>query len=176
MPIKLENISLLPGDRASIRRQLINRFINEEPGTGRGELTSYYTYTVEIFSDGSKLLIKRPARLNWGMDFTVNLDSQLFPKNRFKDQPKHDDVISDLLIKKQFDEVEYQKIKALISTIYSHTCLSPVDCKDISINVGLPVEKTLMILKWLFIEQDVTYWNVSGRRKLYEALEIKGLC
>jgi hypothetical protein len=32
--------------------------------------------------------------------------------------------------------------------------------------VGLPVDALLKVLKWMFIEQDLTYWNWSGRRML----------
>jgi hypothetical protein len=31
---------------------------------------------------------------------------------------------------------------------------------------GLPIDMLLKVLKWLFIEQDVTFWNYYGRGKL----------
>jgi hypothetical protein len=35
---------------------------------------------------------------------------------------------------------------------------------------GFPVEMVLKILKWLFIEQDITYWNYDGRQMLRMAI------
>ena len=36
---------------------------------------------------------------------------------------------------------------------------------------GFPVEMLLKILKWLFIEQDITYWNYDGRKMLRVAID-----
>jgi hypothetical protein len=35
----------------------------------------------------------------------------------------------------------------------------------------MPFEMLLKILKWLFIEQDITYWNYDGRQMLKMAIE-----
>ena len=36
------------------------------------------------------------------------------------------------------------------------------------LNNARSVEIVLLALKWLFIEQDVVYWNDSGRKKLQQ--------
>lgn len=36
---------------------------------------------------------------------------------------------------------------------------------------GFSVDMILKVLKWLFIEQDIRYWNYSGRDMLW-----KGIC
>ena len=36
------------------------------------------------------------------------------------------------------------------------------------LNNASPVEIVLLALKWLFIKQDVVYWNDSGRKKLQQ--------
>ena len=36
---------------------------------------------------------------------------------------------------------------------------------------GKSIEMILKILKWLFAEQDVTYWNYTGRHMLKKALD-----
>jgi len=36
---------------------------------------------------------------------------------------------------------------------------------------GLPADAVLRLLKWLFIEQDLTYWNNSGRRMFMQAIK-----
>ena len=37
-------------------------------------------------------------------------------------------------------------------------------------NSKYPLELILKILKWMFIEQDIRYWNYSGRSELYAYL------
>jgi hypothetical protein len=39
------------------------------------------------------------------------------------------------------------------------------------VKVGLPPDQLLYIIKWLFIEQDVTYWLQTGRDMLMAAIE-----
>lgn len=38
-----------------------------------------------------------------------------------------------------------------------------------------PIAIILLAIKWLFIEQDITYWNWSGRNMLYNQLIEMGL-
>ena len=40
---------------------------------------------------------------------------------------------------------------------------------------GLIILIILLAIKWLFIEQDITYWNWSGRNMLYNHLIEMGL-
>lgn len=47
---------------------------------------------------------------------------------------------------------------------------------NLHFNVGQPIETILKVVKWLFIEQDVTYWNWSGRSMLYSGLREDDLC
>jgi hypothetical protein len=35
---------------------------------------------------------------------------------------------------------------------------------------GYPVDMVLKLIKWFFIEQDINYWNVSGRNKFMGAV------
>lgn len=47
---------------------------------------------------------------------------------------------------------------------------------DINIPAGLlSCEEACLAIKWLWIEQDVTYWNFSGRAMLYQSLKEQGL-
>ena len=43
------------------------------------------------------------------------------------------------------------------------------------LNNARSVEIVLLALKWLFIEQDVVYWNDSGREKFYNRLKERDL-
>jgi hypothetical protein len=47
---------------------------------------------------------------------------------------------------------------------------------------GMPAEVLLKLLKWVFLEQDLTYWHSSGRRMpmdgvrdVYERLHGEGI-
>lgn len=36
---------------------------------------------------------------------------------------------------------------------------------------GYSVDMILKVLKWLFIEQDIRYWNYSGRDMLWQSIQ-----
>lgn len=97
-------------------------------------------------------------------------------RNKSSEMPSHPDVIGDL--KKKVDS--YPKLSeelfAAISDIYD--CVDPKDVllkhpEIKKIKAGLPVDTILRIIKWLFIEQDLTYWLYSGRNMLMSAIEHK---
>ena len=57
-----------------------------------------------------------------------------------------------------------------------HDCAEPADAlaaqADLAaLKVGLAPDTLLLILKWLFIEQDLTYWAQRGRDMLMRAIE-----
>ena len=74
-------------------------------------------------------------------------------------------MINDLNLKREYNKEKYDElIKPLINNIYKCNPVSFLDSYDF---LGLPVDVCIKLLKWLFIEQDITYWNYSGREKLY---------
>lgn len=169
-------MALIPGRRSSkltiaqgSRRQLsewvIRKFLKEEPGTGKGELTSKYTYFVEKLLDGKRIYLTRPTRLK-GFDFEIRVEGVNFAtgQQRSTNRPSHAVVYTDLNMKKAEDPQSYSELFDLIEHIYS--CDVEVRLEDyanIKFASGMPVDMLLKIIKWLFIEQDVTYWNYSGR-------------
>ena len=162
--------------RQEIRSKLITTFLAEEPGTGKGDNASKYRYFVEKLSDGSKIFLERPARLNKGMDFVVNIENFIFysdkpnKKGKFAKipAPAHHNILDDLKEKKLSNPSEYKKLRAEIDNIFN---VRPYTHKNIKFKSGLPVEILLNLIKWLFIEQDVTYWNFSGRSMLMEGID-----
>ena len=180
MPITNLTMQLQSGTRAQMRDQVIHQFLLEQPGTGKGDLRSAYIYNVEQFPSGGHILLKRPASLNKGMDFTVHVDSFKFRPKGFVDMPSHPNVIDDLLNKKKLDPITYQAISSLINYIYNCANITPTQCAGINIAglaaTNLSIPQVLMCIKWLFIEQDVTYWSWSCRKMLYDALHTKVIC
>ena len=61
-------------DRSEIRKEIINLFLEENPGTGKGEFTSKYRYITKIVDD-KEVYLSRPAQFNNGFDFTLNVSN-----------------------------------------------------------------------------------------------------
>ncbi len=156
--------------RQQIREWLILEFLKEEAGLGTKELSTKYIYTVEQCDTGNSIEIRRPANLNKGMDFSVHVTHiQFRTTGAFKDRPKHQEIIDDLIAKKNHDTKTYEKLANILQEIYD--CQNPKNI-DINIPAGLlSCEEVCLAIKWLWIEQDVTYWNFSGRAMLYQSLK-----
>ena len=176
MTLQIKNIDISNcSSRKEIRTKLVTTFLAEEPGTGKGDNASKYRYFVETLSDGSKIFLERPARLNKGMDFVVNIENFVFYSNKPNKKgtfakipaPAHHNILDDLKEKKLSNPSEYKKLRAEIDNIFN---VRPYTHKNIKFKSGLPVEVLLNLIKWLFIEQDVTYWNFSGRNMLMEGI------
>ena len=170
---------LISNNRCNIRKEVVNWFLEEPPGTGKGNECSKNTYVVETYKDLT-ITLERPANLNKGFDFIVNVNGMYFMSTRRHRNPSHPDIIDALKQVYNSDHDLYnKKIKPLIQNIY--------DCKNVlfddnSIACFLdyeekqrPIEIILLSIKWLFIEQDITYWNWSGRKMLYEGLKEENL-
>lgn len=159
-------------NRNSLRKKAIKNFFKEKSGQGAGNLTSKYKYIVEKLEDGSRIYLTRPAVLNKGFDFIIHVEGIIFSNG--KDNPTHNDIINDLKNKKNNQAKEYNRLLELIKGIY--LCKDPEriylkNKEELSkINTGYSVEIILKTIKWLFIEQDVRYWNWSGRNKFWEVI------
>lgn len=179
MPNYTITFSLNIINRTQMRDDLINKFIKEQPGTGKGNLASRYTYTVDSFNT-YQILLKRPTQLNKGFDFTVNISGVYFKKQKLYSNPSHSDIINALTYCRNNYPTIYQNvIKQHIQNIYN--CInvvfsSPSGATFLEYNNNIhPIEIILLALKWLFIEQDCAYWNYSGRAMLYALLQSHAL-
>ena len=178
MPITSVQYNIQASNRADIREELVALFLQEQPGTGIGENASRYRYIVENFNNFS-IVLNRPAGLNKGFDFTVHIQGMCFKKQRTYSNPSHQDIISVLQSIKSTNPTRYQSVAGEIRNIYN--CVSP-NFQNISgitfldhTNIRRPIEIILLAIKWLFIEQDITYWNWSGRNMLFSGLQSLGL-
>lgn len=177
MPSFFVDYSLLNTTRKTIRDEVITLFLCEDPGTGNGALCSKYFYTVEHYGKYS-IIIERPAWLNKGFDFTVSIpfSDHMFGGKRVHSNPSHQDVIIALLYSRTHYSSTFDRVKSLIQLVYD--CQKPSFSQQTSLgffsdrNGNLhPIEVIILAIRWLFIEQDVTYWNWSGRNMLYTALQ-----
>lgn len=169
-------------NRNTIRTSVIQEFLKEEPGTGVGALASGYRYDVETIKSGEVIYLIRPAQLNKGFDFVVHVQDAVFGNK--KTNPRHKDIIEDLQDKLAFvdsleDEVAQtyrDEILLMIRKIYygiePDLIVSNFETtEDLPDLPGMSLEMILKILKWLFIEQDICYWNWSGRTMLVKHIE-----
>lgn len=176
----LHNIeySLKSNNRTDIRKEVALLFVSEEPGIGQGEKCSRYHYTVEHYNEYS-IVIKRPTGLNKGFDFTVNVHGMYFKRNKRYNNPSHNDIFQTLEHVKRNYAKEYDRVVLQINNIFKIKSYSFEGLEDVVFPDGdgkfRPVAIILLAIKWLFIEQDITYWNWSGRNMLYNRLIEMGL-
>jgi len=164
------SINLSGTDRAAIRAEVFRHWINEKPGTPTVRNT--YRYDVEKLSDGSWIYLMRPTRLNKGADFVIYCERFTKFKNGNDKPPSHVDLMS------EFCQLGHPapQLKELL------TALRRIwDCEnsnkvldDLTLFKGnVRAERVLLLAKWFFIEQDVTYWTDSGRHMLRKGYEDK---
>lgn len=160
--ITIDNIN----DRVVLRTHILNQWINENPN-------SKYRYFVEILTNGNRIYLERPGRLNKGCDFVIFIENHITFNNGNDKPPRHDFITDDLSIKKQnLTQAEWNLLLQAIASI--HNCEPYQTAFDFCINlpnIGETYELVLKTLRWLFIEQDVTYWSGQGRNMLYTHIQ-----
>lgn len=163
--------------RSELRKEIIEIFLKEKPGTGKGNLTTRYKYIVNKLKDGRKVYLSRPANFNNGFDFTLNVSDTNFnlgllnkkgKTKRSSTRPTHDNILTDLINKKTENLVLYKLFMDQIDLIFE--CKNPTSIR-FSFTSGHPSELIIECIKWLFVEQDVTYWNYSGRTMFYKGIK-----
>ena len=176
MTIETKIHHLFATDRISARKEIVELFLEEHFGTGNGDDASKYTYVVEKYGN-YEILLQRPATLNKGFDFVVKINSVYFNANgkRRHQNPSHSDIVYILTqVKASVGDAKYEKIKSIINEIYELKKPRFEDVLDIDFTDSdgkkHPVIILLLAIKWLFLEQDITYWNFSGRAMLMNGL------
>lgn len=160
------------GTRQEVRKRIIHLFMKEQPGEGKGKFTSRYNYYVEKLSDGKHIILTRPANLKNGFDFLIRVEDIDFSEatGRKRDYPKHEDIVRDLKQKKQMNIKTYKRLYELIKRVYKCEDINPREFEKLNFKRGFPVDMILSVIKWFFIEQDIRYWNYSGRNMFMSAI------
>ena len=152
--------------------KIVNMFLGEDGGYWKDgkKYATRYKYFVETLSDGRRIYLYRPTYLNRGIDFQVTVEKYDGLENG---RPSHEDIFEDLKGKKANNPQTYPKLIEAITRVWN--CEEPDvvlrDYPQLNFTCGHSVELLLKSLKWLFIEQDVTYWNYVGREKLLAAIK-----
>ena len=157
--------------REELRKRAVDKFLAEKGGYWKDGIkhVTRHTYFVEKLSDGRRVYLLRPAHLNKGFDFTVWVEKMDGIKDK---KPSHKDIFNDLLGKKKENPQEFQALMVAIDKVWQ--CEEPdnvIAGLNKEFESGFSVELLLKILKWLFIEQDITYWNYDGRGMLKMTIE-----
>lgn len=157
--------------RMELRRMVVLRFLEEEPGFGSGDDTSRYRYNVETLSDGKRIYLIRPAYLKKGFDFRISVEGIIFQTKH--EYPKHNDIFDDLKLKRQDNPTICNRLHQAIERVYN--CEDPDDIlpeyADIKFNIGQPIDLILKVIKWFLIEQDIRDWNYSGRKMFKNGID-----
>lgn len=157
--------------RNEIVKKVVNIFIdNESNQRGHG---IKFRYPVEHLSIGKQLFIFRPAGLNkWNFDFKVEVMEE-FGLGR----GKHEEITSDFQNKKQEDSQKFNDLLDALTTLYNCSendvdrLLKNYPDLQKSFQTGAKVDVLLKVVKWMFIMEDIVYWNYNGRAILYNAIK-----
>lgn len=152
-------------NRDEIVKKVIIAFIDFEKNKNRRGIE--FRYPVENLSICKQLYIHRPGmKLNF--DFKVEI-----PKNCGIKKGTHEEIASILRKIKGKNENEFNNMWKIISHLY-HCENNNVDCLLEQYPVSLdspPPDVLLKVIKWLFIMEDIIYWNHEGRAFLYNFLK-----
>lgn len=151
--------------KVTIRNFLIKKWISENPKTK-------YRYFVETLKNGSRIYLERPAQLNKGCDFVIYIENFNLWKNGNDRPPNHKFVIKDLKKKKkQLSAKQWNNFLLAVKEIYKSSPYSDtVKYTKRTPKIGLDFELLLKLIRWFFIEQDVTYWSGLGREMFYNSI------
>lgn len=164
--------TLTDDTREKLRNAVVIKFLSEPPGYWKDGIkhVTRFKYFVEQLEDGRRIFLLRPTYLNKGIDFQVWVEMFDGINDR---RPSHANIFEDLKLKNEENPQDFHRAIKLIDDVWN--CKEPdsvLERKDKeAFHRGLPLEMLLKILKWLFIEQDITYWNYDGRRMLRKAIE-----
>jgi len=162
---------LRAADASSQRRALAEKWLEE------GQYADY-RYNVERCDDGRRIYLLRPTWKNKGFDFQANVEGfrskTRVPKGQTIEMPSHPDIIEDVRHKLESASRVASDLFEALSAVYD--CDEPDEVMKRfprlrKVDHGLAPDKLLKIMKWLFIEQDLTYWLHTGRNKLTSAIE-----
>ena len=158
------------GTRNEVRMRVVQVLSLEQPGTGTGDDASKFIYYVEKLQSGNRIYLQRPANLHNGFDFLVCVENANYaaPGKRRRNYPKHQEIGADLQMKKSENLETYAQLYSLLRRVYECHDVSDEEISTLTFGVGLPVDHILKVVKWLFIEQDIRYWNYSGRRMTWD--------
>lgn len=165
------SLTLASNSRAELRKVIVNAFLDEKKGYWKKKIqvVTRYKYFVETLKEGSHIYLSRPTFLNKGIDFQVWVEKLDGEKDK---RPSHGTIIEDIKLKLKESPNQRKALLTAIERVWN--CEDPDKVLaeiPLKFKKGLTPELVLKALKWLFIEQDVTYWNYDGRMRLWRGIQ-----
>ena len=159
--LNIDNIN----DVAMLRKKILATYADEDCGVK-------VRYYVERLQSGKYIYFERPASLNKGCDLKIYVEDLLLYKNGNDYPPSHNDVLSDITLKKEkLFKYQYNELIKAITAVY---CAEPfenaIKRTRMLPQFGWDYDLLLKLLRWFFIEQDITYWSYNGRKMLYDVI------
>jgi hypothetical protein len=108
----------------------------------------------------------RPANLNKGCDFVIVSENFLKFMNGNDKPPKHKDIVNIIREILREDIALKKDLRDAINRVYNCESIDDVLSKYKRLLKAPKCERLLKLLKWMWIEQDVTYWTGDGRQML----------
>jgi len=153
--------------RHKIVKKVVSTFINTEyRKKGKGIA---FKYPVENVPDG-QLFIARPGHKK-NFDFKVEVIS-----NFGLGEGSHKEIAKDLRNKKKENHRKFEDLLKALMEIYNcsendvDVVLKNYPDLNTSFQKGAKVESILKVVKWLFIMEDIVYWDNEGRAFLFNFL------
>jgi hypothetical protein len=146
-----------------------------EEGHGRAGAHQRYRYDVETLCNGTRIYLYRPAWKNKGCDFEVRCEDPILRDGgKLQGRPSHADIVTEFCAITETHPQLRQLIRASIERVWNCEDVNVV-CTGLLSHLNddvwrLRAERDLKIVKWLFIEQDITDWNTSGRAMLWQGI------
>jgi hypothetical protein len=154
--------------RHEIVKKVVNTFIDSEyKDKGKGVV---FRYPVEDLSIGKTLYIIRPTR-KWNFDFIVEI-----PPECNLGKGGHKEIATDLRNKKKENPEKFKELLQSLTEVYNCSendvdrVLERYPNLQTAFKTGAKIDVVLKVLKWMFIMEDIIYWNYEGRAKLYNFL------
>ena len=154
--------------RHKIVQKVVNAFIKTEyRKKGKGVV---FRYPVECLPNGQILYIARPGHEKL-FDFKV----EVVPNHGFG-EGSHKEIAMDLRRKRKEKPRNFVELLTIITQMYNcaendvDALLKKHHHLKNSFRTGGPVEALLKIIKWLFIMEDIVYWDNEGRAFLFNFL------
>ena len=154
--------------RHQIVKKVVNTFIRvEHSKKGKGIA---FKYPVEILPDNQLLYIARPGHKK-NFDFKVEVVI-----NHGLGEGTHKEIANDLRKKRKENKQKFNILLKAVAEIYHCTendadiVLKKYRSLKNSFQKSGEVESLLKIIKWLFIMEDIVYWDNEGRTFLFNFL------
>ena len=157
----------VPLPRHKIVKKVVNIFIKTEYcKKGKGVV---FKYPVENLPEGQLFIVRPGHKKNF--DFKVDVLS-----NFGLGEGSHVEMAKDLRNKKQENQQKFEELIEALTEIYncSENDVDKVLAKYSNLNkpfkTGAKIGVILKVAKWLFVMEDIVYWNNEGRAFLFNFL------